>query len=113
MSKQFRVYNPLGADLGVYSADTAQAAIEACVRDAGYDSIDDMENRLAEQCDLEAVEAGRFVVEGLESSGRWSREAVEAGGDAGFDTESDATAAIDALVAACGWSRADLRVREA
>jgi hypothetical protein len=54
---QFRVFNPQGADLGIYSADSAEGAIEACVRDAGYDSVEDMERRLGQACELEAVEA--------------------------------------------------------
>jgi hypothetical protein len=110
---QFRVFNSQGADLGIYSAESAEGAIEACVRDAGYGSIEDMERQLAQSCELEAVEAGEYVVEAQEASGRWSREAVEAGGDAGFATEAEANAAVDKLVRVCGWSRAELRVRQA
>lgn len=54
----------------------------------------------------------RFVVEGR-VDGRWTREAVEAQGDAIFDNEADALAAIDDLVRACGWDRSELRVRPA
>lgn len=108
----FHVFNPQGVNLGIYSADSADDAIEACVRDAGYVSVEDMERRLGEACELEAVAVGRFVVEGLESSGRWTREAVEAGSDAGFDSEAAANAALDDLVRVCGWDRAELRVRE-
>lgn len=55
---------------------------------------------------------GRFVVEGR-VGGRWTREAVEAQGDATFDTEADAQAAIDDLVRVNGWSRTELRARVA
>ena len=54
---RFRVFHPQGADLGIYWADSAEGAIEACVRDAGYDSVEDMERRLGQACELEAVEA--------------------------------------------------------
>ena len=53
---QFQVLNPTGVALGVYEAATADAAIEACVRDAGYDSVADMEARLDQPCELEARE---------------------------------------------------------
>lgn len=54
---KFTVYNPTGITLGVYEADSAEAAIEACARDAGYESVLDMETRLGAPCELEAVEA--------------------------------------------------------
>lgn len=43
-----------GFCLGVYEADSHLLAIEACVRDAGYESVADMEQRLGQPCELEA-----------------------------------------------------------
>lgn len=54
--------------------------------------------------------AGEWVVEGIGLRG-WSREYVEASGDAVFATESDAQAALDDLVRRQGWQRDELRVR--
>jgi hypothetical protein len=51
----FEVFNPhSGHSFGTYEADTEVHAIEACVRDAGYESIEDMERRLGQECDLRA-----------------------------------------------------------
>lgn len=44
-------------DYGVYEAASAELAIEACVRDAGYESVEDMECRLEAACILVAVPA--------------------------------------------------------
>lgn len=42
-------------DYGVYEADSAELAIEACVREAGYESVEDMECRIGSVCKLAAV----------------------------------------------------------
>ena len=39
---------------GGYEADSEIEAIEACVRDAGYESIADMEKQLDQPCELMA-----------------------------------------------------------
>lgn len=54
----------------------------------------------------------RWIVEGRGERGDWSREYVEADGDAVCATRADADAAVDSLVDTLGWKRADLRVRE-
>jgi hypothetical protein len=42
---------------GVYEADSAEAAIEAACRDAGYDSKADAEAAMGREAELTAVEA--------------------------------------------------------
>lgn len=50
---RYTVYNPLsGQDLGTYEADSPQGAILACVKDAGYDSIEHMEESLGQGSEL-------------------------------------------------------------
>lgn len=44
-----------GHSFGVYEAADEHAAIEACVKDAGYESVADMQETLGQQCELEAV----------------------------------------------------------
>ena len=52
----YEIHNPnSGQSLGVYEGATERAAIEACVKDAGYDSIEDMEQRLDSKCELAAT----------------------------------------------------------
>jgi len=106
---EFIVFNPQGTALGSFEADSAEAAIEACVRDAGYDSVSDMEDRLSQPCELQAERVRRYVVEGC-VAGHWSAE--HAGDDVTFATEVEAQAAIDDLEKVCGWDRTELRVRE-
>ena len=45
-----------GHSFGVYEAASAEAAIEACVIDAGYKSVAQMEETLETECELVAVE---------------------------------------------------------
>lgn len=52
----YTVFNPQGATMGDYEGETARDAIEACVRDAGYESIEQMEATLGRECELEATE---------------------------------------------------------
>lgn len=50
---QYEVSNPTsGQVLGVYAGATDREAIEACVKDAGYDSIEEMERSLGQPCEL-------------------------------------------------------------
>lgn len=55
----FRIHNPAaGLDLGVYPGATADEAILACIRAAGYDSIADVDDDIApDGTELEAVPA--------------------------------------------------------
>ena len=41
---------------GVYEAESAEAAIEACCKDAGYDSKADAEDAMGHEAELIAVE---------------------------------------------------------
>ena len=56
---RYEVINPdSGQSLGVYDAENEEQAIEACVRDAGYRSVDDMLQQLGhDRCELRAVPA--------------------------------------------------------
>ena len=55
----FEVFNPnSGLTLGVYPGGTDQDAILACVKDAGYASIEDMEASLETDCELMAQAVG-------------------------------------------------------
>jgi hypothetical protein len=52
---KYEVSNPTsGQVLGVYEGATDRDAIDACVKDAGYDSIEDMERSLGQPCELVA-----------------------------------------------------------
>lgn len=54
---RYEVTNPKsGHSFGIYEGATAREAIEACVKDAGYESIEDMEQRLERPCELTATE---------------------------------------------------------
>lgn len=44
-----------GHSFGTYEAKSAEEAIEACVKDAGYASIEDMERQLESPCELQAI----------------------------------------------------------
>jgi anti-sigma regulatory factor (Ser/Thr protein kinase) len=44
-----------GHSFGVYEGATEQEAIEACVRDAGYKSTEDMQQQLGQPCELVAT----------------------------------------------------------
>jgi hypothetical protein len=44
-----------GHSFGVYEADSPEAAIEACCRDAGYDSKADAEAAMGRESELVAV----------------------------------------------------------
>jgi hypothetical protein len=63
----YQVFNPTsGQILGFYKAETERDAIEASVKDAGYDSIEDMERRLEQPCELQASDPlppGYFIQE--------------------------------------------------
>ena len=47
-----------GHSFGVYEAASEESAIEACVIDAGYNRVAQMEDTLETECDLVAVEVG-------------------------------------------------------
>lgn len=54
---KFEVANAKSAtSFGVYEADTAEAAIEAACKDAGYDSKADAEAAMGRESELVAVE---------------------------------------------------------
>lgn len=53
----YLVYSPVHT-YGTYEGATERDAIEACVRDAGYRSIEDFECQLEMPCLLEATEQG-------------------------------------------------------
>lgn len=58
-------------DYGVFEADTAEAAILACVQEAGYDSIEHMEQVTGRDCSLIAEPAGADLfnlLDGIASS---------------------------------------------
>ena len=51
----YEVFNPKSGHIfGVYEGATQRDAIEACVKDAGYSSIDDMEDSIGQGCELHA-----------------------------------------------------------
>lgn len=45
-----------GTVFGIYEADSEQAARDLCAQDAGYESEEEMEKRLSQPSELEAVE---------------------------------------------------------
>lgn len=54
---RYEITNPKsGHSFGIYEGATEREAIEACVKDAGYASIEDMERRLEQTCELIATE---------------------------------------------------------
>lgn len=55
MSKQFEV-SANGTVFGIYEADDAQGARDACAIDAGYKSEADMAEKLGQPSELEAIE---------------------------------------------------------
>ena len=54
---RYEVINPdCGINFGIYEAESEREAIEACFRDAGYDSIAEFENEFESKCELVAIE---------------------------------------------------------
>lgn len=54
---RYNVFNAQsGHSFGTYAGATGREAIEACIKDAGYDSIEDMERRLNRKTELQATE---------------------------------------------------------
>lgn len=105
----FRIASKSGSDYGIYDGVTPEAAFAAMVADGGGE-IGAPEVGTAD--DWVIVPVVEYVVEGRGERGDWSREYVEAGGEAVFATQTEADAALDDLAVRLNWNRDDLRVRE-
>ena len=106
---QFRIHSTASVDYGIWPGTTPEEAFAAMVASTGG-TVGDPQVGTADDWIIEP--AGQWVVEGKGSAGDWSRDYVEAGGDAIFVTEKDALSALDALARLDGWKRDELRVRE-
>ena len=53
--RQYKIYAN-GFDMGVFSAESEDAALEAYAQEAGYDSLADMEEQLGSKSEYEVVE---------------------------------------------------------
>jgi hypothetical protein len=55
---EFHVYTADGQDFGIYEAESAEEAVIACIREAGYESVREMLDRLGdEECEIFALAA--------------------------------------------------------
>lgn len=76
MTKTYRISNAIsGLVLGCYTGSTADEALDAMARDAGYADRKDMDRRAEGGEDLRATECVGYVIESR-SSGRWTTEGL-------------------------------------
>ena len=53
--RQYKIYAN-GFDMGVFSAESEDAALEAYAQEAGYETVADMEEQLGSKSEYEVVE---------------------------------------------------------
>lgn len=52
-----------GQTFGIYEADSAEAALDLCAQDAGYKSVEEMEQQLERSSELEADDLSRYATD--------------------------------------------------